>query len=60
MASLEWEKVDETKNPLVVDTPIYRAKVPEGWLVGLFAAGMMGGNRTVSLIFCPDPNHEWK
>jgi hypothetical protein len=32
----------------------YRAKVPGGWLVGIFLSG-----QAVSITFYPDPDHKW-
>ncbi len=57
---LEWKLVEETYDP---DKPpkgyTYRAKVPGGWLVAVWAGkdeshGLGGG-----LTFVPDPTHGW-
>ena len=32
----------------------YRAKVPGGWLIGIFLGG-----QAVSITFYPDPDHKW-
>ncbi len=45
-----WEKIDGTSASYTERTPVYR-----GWIVKTSHAGI-----AVTLVFIPDPNHEWK
>ncbi|OPZ83912.1 MAG: hypothetical protein BWY76_02072 [bacterium ADurb.Bin429] len=39
---------------------IYRAKIPGGWLVRLLVPGAdMPDSLDSSMVFVPDPRHEW-
>lgn len=56
---LQWEKLHaaDPKHEFTFAS-VYRARVPNGWLVSLFfGAGRNDGG--VSLTFVSDPNHEW-
>ncbi len=45
---LKWEKLATDYS-----CPVYRAKVPGGWLVSI------SGYEGEGLTFYPDPSHEW-
>jgi len=46
----EWELLKRINSPYA---STYRAKVPGGWIV-------LHWSETKSMVFIPDPNHEWK
>ena len=46
---VKWEELKSTPND-----KLKRAKVPGGWFVEKSYAGRL------TMIFYPDPNHEWK
>jgi hypothetical protein len=66
MAEISWEEVENNYHPQGQDKMrVYRAKVPNGWLVSI-----LWTRKTVivhdqltpysGLTFVPDPNHEWQ
>jgi hypothetical protein len=59
MRKLVWKKINDAWNGGQPDGHTYRAKVPGGWLVSVWAGddkdhGLGGG-----LTFLPDPGNEW-
>jgi len=55
----EWELLKMNNSPYA---GTYRAKVPGGWIVLHWSQTRFGenGGTSESMVFIPDPNHEWK
>jgi len=49
--AIAWEKLESVDSITLKN--LYRAKVPEGWIVAIRSSGGQ------SITFVPDPNHEW-
>jgi len=49
---LSFERFNQT----TLSGNLFRTSVPGGWLIALQPSN---GTQTTSLVFVPDPNHEW-
>lgn len=60
-AQLEWQLIEETYTP---DLPpkgfTYRAKVPGGWLVAVWAGKTQNHGLGGGVTFVPDEGHAWQ
>ena len=60
MHNLHWELLDETYSTASKpDGFTYRAKVPGGWLVAVWAGTPQKHEWGGGLTFVPDPTHSW-
>lgn len=52
--ALRWEDIG--RGPLAANQPtrMFRASMPDGWLIAIT------GNQEASIVFYPDPQHDWK
>lgn len=59
--TLDWELLDERWTPgdTLPDAYTYRAKVPGGWLVAIWAGDHHDHAWGGGLTFVPDPTHSW-
>ena len=59
-AKLVWEVIDIEKSGTNTDT-VYRASIPQGWLVRYRVSSSLDMNRLISgsITFVPDEHHEW-
>lgn len=60
--TLDWKLLEETYAPKQTkpDGFTYRAKVPGGWLVSIWAGEMKDHKWGGGLTFVPDPEHRWE
>jgi hypothetical protein len=60
MPKLNWELVDEKYTPDAKPGGFtYRALVPGGWLVAVWAGDKQKHGQGGGLTFYPDPEHRW-
>lgn len=60
MAKLVWERIEDLwKDDSKPEGYTYRAKVPGGWLVSVWAGDEKKQQHGGGLTFYPDPNNEW-
>ncbi|MBK9002177.1 MAG: hypothetical protein IPM35_41180 [Myxococcales bacterium] len=61
MAKLVWTQIaDEWGDPSMPNGYTYRAKVPQGWLVSVWAGDEKTQRWGGGLTFIPDPKHTWE
>lgn len=58
----EWETIHSNHNKNIGGSVTYRAKVIGGWIISndVYTDDSNKRNITTSMIFVPDPNHEWE
>ena len=54
-----WEMIDQKQEDKVFYFATYRAKVIGGWLVRNFDVTYNAKSTSESMVFVPDPNHDW-